>query len=192
MTRVSSADSERDGVLTVASLMAVAARTAPKARGVDGVQSLVVEGEDKEMLARAMEEAAVGRPDMRANSLRRDARNLRDSVCAVLIGVTGAPRKPELPLDCGGCGFKNCANMIKARAKMDDSTDFLGPICGFAFMDLGIALGSAARVAAEHNVDNRMMYTIGVGAMRLKWLDVDAVVGIPLSAKGKSIYFDRA
>lgn len=191
MTRISSIDSERDGVRLVANLMAVAARTAPKARGVDGIQSLVVEGEDMETLARAMEEAAVGRPGLRGSSLRRDAGNLRDSACVVLIGATGAPRKPETPLDCGGCGFKTCSNMIKARAKAIADTDFIGPLCAFALMDLGIALGSAVKVAAEHNVDNRMMYTIGVAAMKLKWLNVDAVIGIPLSAKGKNIYFDR-
>jgi len=191
MTRVSSTDAERDAVRTVANLMAVAARTAPKARGVDTVQSLVVEGEDVEALARAMEEAATGRPDFFANTLRRDAGNVRNSACVVLIGATGAPRKPETPLDCGGCGLKTCNNMIKARAKAGAETDFLGPICAFALMDLGIALGSAAKVAAEHNIDNRMMYTIGVGAMKLKWLDVDAVIGIPLSANGKSIFFDR-
>ncbi len=191
MTRITSTDAEHNGILTVANLMAVAARTAPKARGVDGIQSVIVEGEDMMALAHAMDEAAVGRPDMRANSLRRDAQNVRNSVCVVLVGVTGAPRKPELPLDCGGCGFKNCANMMKARAKATADTDFFGPICGFAFMDLGIALASAAKVAADHNVDNRMMYTIGVAAIKLKWLDVDAIVGIPLSAKGKNPYFDR-
>ena len=39
MTRISSSDSERDGVMAVANLMAVAARTAPKTRGVDEIQS---------------------------------------------------------------------------------------------------------------------------------------------------------
>ena len=63
MTRISSSDSERDGVLAVANLMAVAARTAPKTRGVDEIQSLVVEGVDIDTLARTMEEIAGGRQE---------------------------------------------------------------------------------------------------------------------------------
>ncbi len=191
MARTSSTDAEHAGIRTVASLIAAAARTAPKTRGVDAIQSLVVDGEDMETLARAMEAAAPGRPDLIANGLRRDARNVRDSVCAVLIGVTGAAKKPENPFDCGACGLKTCSNLMNARAKGGADTDFFGPICVFASMDLGIALGSAARVAAEHNIDNRMMYTMGVGATKLKWLDTDIIIGIPLSATGKSIYFDR-
>ena len=191
MTRISSSDSERDGVLAVANLMAVAARTAPKTRGVDEIQSLVVEGVDIDTLARTMEEMAGGRQEAVAATLRRDAGNVRDSACVVLIGITGAPRKPERRLDCGGCGFKTCSNMIKARSKAEANTDYFGPIRAFASMDLGIALGSAAKVAAEHNVDNMFTQSVGAGAMKLKWLEVDAIIGIPLSTRGKNIYFDR-
>ena len=42
------------------------------------------------------------------------------------------------------------------------------------------------------NVDNRIMYRIGVAARRLNMLpEARVIMGIPLSAKGKSIYFDR-
>ncbi|MFC1957077.1 DUF2148 domain-containing protein, partial [Chloroflexota bacterium] len=56
---------------------------------------------------------------------------------------------------------------------------------------LGIALGSAVKLASELNVDNRMMYTIGATAKKLGLLDSDIIIGIPLSATGKSVYFDR-
>jgi uncharacterized ferredoxin-like protein len=171
--------------------MAAAARTAPKTRGVDSIRSLVIDGEDMETLARAIEETSVGRPDITSEKFLRDARNVRASVCAVLIAVSGSPRKPENPMDCGACGFVTCSNLINARSKRGTPTDFLGPVCMYASVDLGIALGSAARVAAEHNIDNRIMRTIGVAAAKLKWLDADVVIGIPLSATGKNIYFDR-
>ena len=58
-------------------------------------------------------------------------------------------------------------------------------------MDLGIALGSAVKLAAELCIDNRMMYTIGVAAKELRLLDSDIIIGIPLSVTGKSPYFDR-
>lgn len=191
MAKVSSTDAERDAMRTVANLMSAAVRTAPKTRGVDAIKSLVVDGEDLETLARAIEEAAPGRPDITFNRFLRDARNVRDSACAVLIAACGSPKKPENPMDCGACGFKTCSNLMNARAKEDDGADFFGPICVFASIDLGIALGSAAKVAAEHNIDNRIMRTIGVAAAKLKWLDADIVIGIPLSATGKNIYFDR-
>ncbi len=191
VTRTSSLHAERDAMRTVANLMAAAARTAPKGRGVDAISTMVVEGEDLETLARAMEDTAPGRPEIISNGFQRDARNVRDSHCTLLIGVTGLPKKPENPFDCGACGFRTCSNLMNARDKVTVSSDFFGPICVFASIDLGIALGSAVRVAADHNIDNRMMYTMGVAAANLKWLDADIVIGIPLSATGKSIYFDR-
>ena len=59
-------------------------------------------------------------------------------------------------------------------------------------LDMGIALGSAAKMAMALNVDNRIMYRVGVAAKRIGLLSESSVImGIPLSAKGKSIYFDR-
>jgi len=191
MTRIASADAEREAARTVAYLMAAAARTAPKGRGVDAIRTLVGAGEDIEALARAMEEAAPGRPDIVENAYRRDARNVRNSACVVLIGVNGAPKKPEKPFDCGACGFRTCAALSNARAKRVAGSDYAGPVCTFTAIDLGVALSSAAKVASDHNVDNRMMYTLGVGVCKLKWMDADVVIGIPLSVTGKSIYFDR-
>jgi len=59
-------------------------------------------------------------------------------------------------------------------------------------MDLGIALASAAKMAIELNIDNRMMYSIGVAAKAMNLLDSDVIVGIPLAVMGKSPYFDRS
>jgi len=191
MTRLTSTEAEQEAIRTVATLMAAAARTAPKTRGVDTIQTLVIDGDDLETLAQAMEQAAGEQSSARAPGFLRDARNVRASACVVLIGATGAPRKPEVPMDCGACGFKTCANLLNARAKAVRGAGFFGPVCAFASIDLGIAACSAAKVAADHNVDNRIMRTIGTGAVRLKWLESDVILGIPLSATGKSIYFER-
>ncbi len=58
-------------------------------------------------------------------------------------------------------------------------------------VDLGIALGSAAKTASDLNVDCRIMRSIGETVENMKLLQVDYVVGIPISIKGKSIFFDR-
>jgi len=61
----------------------------------------------------------------------------------------------------------------------------------FKLIDLGIALGSAVKIASEMNVDNRIMLSVGMAAQELKILDAEVVLGIPLSIKGKNIFFDR-
>lgn len=58
-------------------------------------------------------------------------------------------------------------------------------------IDLGIALGSAVKIAADMNVDNRIMHSIGQAAIKLGFCGGDDVEGIPLSINGKNIYFDR-
>jgi uncharacterized ferredoxin-like protein len=58
-------------------------------------------------------------------------------------------------------------------------------------IDLGIALGSAAKVAGDLNVDNRIMRSVGVAAMKMGLVEGDDVEGIPISIEGKNIYFDR-
>jgi uncharacterized ferredoxin-like protein len=70
---------------------------------------------------------------------------------------------------------------------------FQGPNCIFKVADLGIAIGSAVRTAANHTVDNRVMYSVGVAALSLELLpDCSVAFGIPVSATGKNIFFDRA
>ncbi len=61
----------------------------------------------------------------------------------------------------------------------------------FRLLDMGIALGSAVKTASMLNVDNRIMYRIGTVARAMKMVAWDFVMGIPLSATGKNIFFDR-
>jgi len=78
-------------------------------------------------------------------------------------------------------------------AKKRLGKDFIGPTCIFKALDLGISLGSAAKTASMLNIDNRIMYRVGTAASKLKLLpQATIVIGIPVSARGKSIYFDRS
>jgi uncharacterized ferredoxin-like protein len=180
---------EREAVLIAAKLLAISARTAPKGRGVDRTVTAIVTGAEKEQIAKAME-AKVQQKRNPLKGFERDADNLRKSPAALLLGVKGTvPKNPENPLNCGACGYAGCAEFMKAEKK--DGEDFTGPICIFEALDLGIALGSAVQRAGDLNVDNRMMYTIGAAAKALNLLEADVIIGIPLSAAGKNIYFDR-
>ena len=187
MTRFKSEQTEQDGVMMVAKLMAVSARTAPKARGIDAVKSMILDGADLEKLAAAMEQITKDKPPY-MSSFTRDANNVRNSSCVLLLGVTGDPKKLEEPLDCGACGYDNCKQLSRVKKRVKD---FGGPVCMFQALDLGIALGSAVKLAGEIGVDNRMMYTIGTAAKKLQLLDSDVIIGIPLSATSKNPYFDR-
>ncbi|MCD6408722.1 MAG: hypothetical protein J7L98_00040 [Candidatus Verstraetearchaeota archaeon] len=178
---------EGEAVLEVAKLMCIAARTAPKSGGIDDILTAVVTGEERDRLAEEMEKIY---EETGQKGFLRDAKNVRDSEVVVLIGVRGAKHlEPEM--NCGACGFAGCSAFEQVEKKRR-ARDFIGPNCMFKLLDLGIAIGSAVKTASIHNVDNRVMYRIGAAAVRLNYLpEASVVMGIPLSAKGKSIYFDR-
>lgn len=167
---------EKDACLLVADLMVNAAKTAPKGSGRDTIVSAVVTGEDKDRLSAAMREIGA---EMNEEFIVRDAGNVDNSICVIIIGCIDEPMGLS---GCGLCGFESCAAMKKA-----------GTNCAFNVTDLGIAVGSAVSVAADNRVDNRVMYSAGVGAIRIGIFpeNVRVCYGIPLNSTSKSIYFDR-
>ena len=177
-------DVERQGILDVARLMLVSARTAPKSAGIDDLVLAVVHGSEKDEIADEMDKIAEER---KLKGFKRDGKNLRGSEAVLLVGVKG-PK--SFGLDCGACGHKTCEEFNKAEKRQ--GLDFTGPICLFKALDMGAALCSAAKTASLLNVDNRIMYRVGTAAKRLNLLpEAHVIMGIPISATGKSIYFDR-
>ena len=171
-----------DGVEMVARLMAISATTAPKSKGENFVKTKVLKGKALKELADAM--LTYGRRTKKKD-FDRDSKNVAQSEAVLLIGLKKAN---VLGLDCGACGFADCKTFQKQKKA---SGEFLGPMCVYRLLDVGIALGSAVKTASMLNVDNRIMYRVGVLARKTKIVDWDFVVGIPLSVTGKSIYFDR-
>ena len=167
---------EKDVAMQVADLMVAAAKTAPKGSGKDTVVAAIITGEEKALLAETMKEIG---EEYKQDFIIRDASNVKESLCVVLIGCKETPFGLE---NCRMCGFDSCGEMKKA-----------GSNCVFNITDLGIAIGSAVSVAADHRIDNRVMYSAGRGAVRLGFLSekVKICYGIPLSISSKSIYFDR-
>jgi len=163
----------------VAELMSISARTAPKAAGKDFIVTAIVEGEDLAALAAKMYE--FGERTGKGN-FDRDGANVRDSAALLLIGIKD---ERALGLNCSACGAEKC---IKPNAF---EGEFKGPHCAHRLLDMGIAIGSAVKTASLLNVDNRVMYRPGVVAREMGLIDADYVMGIPLSATGKNIYFDR-
>jgi uncharacterized ferredoxin-like protein len=181
-----SIEHEKDALVQAAKLMLLSARTAPKSGGIDDIQTQLIRGQEMNALVAEMRKIAEERPDASAG-FRRDAKNIQDSEAVVLIGVRGTKK---FGLDCSGCGYKNCTEFDEAPKRLGQ--DFIGPNCIFKLLDLGIALSSAAKTASLLNVDNRIMYRVGTAAKRLNLLpETSIIIGIPISAKGKSIYYDR-
>lgn len=167
------------GLKTVAELMEIAARTAPKTAGTDFVVIKTLEGRELQRLGNGMIERG---KKTGVWGFERDGQNVLDSEAVVLIGLKDA----VVPgLNCSACGAEKCITPNTFDG------EFRGPNCALRHLDLGIALGSAVKTAQMMNVDNRIMYRAGVVARALKLIDADFVMGIPLSVSGKSIYFDR-
>ena len=171
-----------EGIDHIARFMAISATTAPKSKGEDFVRTRVLEGLEIEELARAM--TAFGQRTGKKD-FDRDGAGVARSEAVLLIGLE---KSIPLGLNCGACGFADCKTM-QEQAKVQG--EFQGPICSFRHLDLGIAMGSAVKTASMFNVDNRIMYRIGVAARDMGLVDWELVMGIPLSVTGKNIFFDR-
>lgn len=190
---------EDAGLKIVAQLMAVSARTAPKSGGIDHVRILIADPGEQHSIADMMrtigEELCRALPDKkRGDAIREDwesdARTVQESGLLMLIGVEG---RKVLGLNCGGCGFPTCSEMLMHPRISTTEKHLPGPYCIFKVMDLSIASASAVKTAMEHTVDNRMMHKAGVAALRSGLLKpCDLLLGIPLSVTGKNIFFDRA
>ena len=186
-----------DGLRTVARLCALAAMTAPKSGGqlfLKGAKPFIetVIVEDRDVLRRLADWLRD-----RGNRLRdpiwfRDADTAEKLDVALLIGL--AKWYPPL-YDCGACGYSTCAEFLRAapayRADGSDEWEFPGPICQLRCVDLGIAVGSAAKVASLHNVDARCQTRIAAAARHLSVIEADLAVALSMSVSHKNIFFDK-
>ncbi|MCQ1536065.1 hypothetical protein FTO70_10310 [Methanosarcina sp. KYL-1] len=173
---------ELESVELLAKVILTAARTAPKGKGIDDIVTCLLGPGEKAELADRMEELSKIKG---LKFLLRDAKNVRDSDAIVLIGLksTGVSS-----LDCGACGFETCKAMLEHEKVQKE---FLGPQCMIKYLDLGIAVGSAAAKAKDLCIDNRVLYSAGAAACYFEMIDADVAMGLPLSVKGKNIFFDR-
>lgn len=170
-------DVREQSAAETAKRMMTAARTAPKARGIDNLVIAVIGKEEIAKLSSETERLAKeeGAPEF----FFRDAENILQADALVLIGTKIAAC--GVPF-CGLCGFGDCAGKGKNPAAP----------CVFNTGDLGIAIGSAVSIAADDRVDCRVMFSVGVAAVRLRLLpEAKIVYGIPLSVKKKNPFFDR-
>ncbi len=164
----------QNAAMHIAELMVAAAKTAPKGRGLDPLEYLIISDKDIEILACKMSEMS---ERDHISFLHRDAGNIRQSNIVILIGSNTNPK--NVP-NCRFCGF-GCD-------KKPETTP-----CAIGAVDLGIAISSAANTAMLHKADNRILYSAGVAALELDWFkkQIKHAYGIPISLTAKSPFFDR-
>jgi uncharacterized ferredoxin-like protein len=185
-----------DTVVQVAKLMAAAAITAPKSGGQlflagkhNFTETVIVDAPaTRGQLAAWMR--ARGK-ERRENIWFRDA-EVAEAVDAILFVGLVDWYPPNY--DCGACGYATCAEFLhETKALRDDSAnlEFAGPTCNLRDIDLGIAVGSAAKTAAIHSIDCRCQTRVAVAARKLGIIAADIAVALSLSMTHKAIGFDR-
>ena len=177
MAIISEESLNHEKVMEIAGKLLLAARTAPKARGVDNLRLAMVYGNDLRILSEKMIELG---ERYEVEFFKRDAQNILNAPVVLLFGTVLRSQGVQ---KCGMCGFGNCAG----REQHPQTP------CVFNTGDLGIAIGSAVSLAADNRIDSRVMYTVGQAAMELGMLGKEVAVayGMPLSATSKNPFFDR-
>lgn len=161
-------------VLQAAHQMMVAARTAPKGKGVDIIEIAVVTDDDIPRLSDEMLKIA---EETGFKFFLRDLNNILQADAVMILGT----RQQVQGLNCCHCGYNTCASKP------------LHIPCALNTVDLGIAVGSACAKAADLRVDTRVMFSAGLAAQRLGMLGegCGCVMAIPISATSKNPFFDR-
>ena len=168
-------DTRRERLLRVAGEMMTAARTAPKGKGFDIIEVALITDDSIEELSKAMLEYS---QKTGLKFVLRDAENILHAEVIVLIGT----KQQVHSLNCGYCGFDTCA----------EKNDFPDVPCALNTVDVGIAIGSACSVAADHRVDSRVMFSVGRVVQELEWMPgCSSIYGIPISCSSKNPFFDR-
>ena len=145
-------ESRHEHVLHVARQMMTAARTAPKGKGVDIIEIAMVTDGNINILSEMMVKMVA---EYGMKFFLRDAENILNAECVLLIGT----HEQAQGLNCGHCGYATCVSRKE------------GVPCAINSVDVGIAIGSACATAADNRVDTRVMFSAGLAAQRLNWLE---------------------
>ncbi len=165
-------DTREQDVINIARHMMVAARTAPKGKGVDIIEIKTVAGDDIEKLALETEKQA---EETGMKFFFRDANCVRSAGAVVLIGT----KEQKHGLNCYQCGY-SCQTKPEATP------------CAINTIDVGIAIGSAVATASDMRADTRIMFSVGFAAQKAGWMgECRQVIAIPVSISSKNPFFDR-
>ena len=186
-----------DALRHVAKLCAVAAMTAPKSGGqlflkggTPFIETVIVE--DKAELKKLADWLRAQGDKHKEAIWYRDADTAEKLDLVLFIGLCGW-YPPQY--DCGACGYATCAEFLQAKPSHVNAASadwqFNGPVCQLRALDLGIAIGSAAKTASLNNIDTRCQTRIAAAARHLKVIQADLAVALSMSVSHKNIFFDK-
>ncbi len=187
----------QDALRQVAKLCAVAAMTAPKSGGqlfLQGAKPFIetIILDDRDMLHQLAEWLRARGMELKKPIWFRDADTAEKLDLVLFIGL--AKWYPPL-YDCGACGYATCAEFLRAAPKhhveASEDWEFPGPICQLRCVDLGIAVGSAAKTASLNNIDARCQTRLAAAARHLGVIQADLAVALSMSVSHKNIFFDK-
>lgn len=165
----------QERLLQVANEMMTAARTAPKGKGIDIIEIILIAGDTIHELSKNMMDYS---EKTGLKFITRDAENILHAEALILIGT----KQKTHSLNCGYCGFDTCE-------KKNICPDVP---CVLNSVDVGIAIGSACAIAADKRVDSRVMFSVGRVAQEMNLLPgCSSIFGIPISCSSKNPFFDR-
>lgn len=168
-------DERKAHILNIARQMMTSARTAPKGKGIDIIETAVITDETITALADFLRKDS---EELGLKFFLRDADNIEQAGAVVLIGTKVGPQN----LNCGYCGVPTCEQMLQNPEAS----------CAINQVDLGIAIGSAVATASDQRVDTRVMFSAGYSAKRMGLLKgCHSIYAIPLSISSKNPFFDR-
>jgi len=183
-------------VQTVGRLCAAAAVTAPKSGGqlfLRGkppfIETVLVD--DRPTLQRLADWMRARGKERRQEIWFRDAAMAERIDGVLFIGLCAW--YPPI-YDCGACGYATCAEFMAATKELREASDafeFAGPQCNLRNIDLGIAVGSAAKAASMNNVDTRCQTRIAVAARKLGLIAAEVAVALSMSVTHKNVGFDN-
>ncbi len=146
-------------------------------------------------VAQLMAAAAITAPKSGGQLFLAGKPNFMETVIAdaiLFVGLLPGWYPPNY--DCGACGYATCAEFLhhtKTLRSQSTELEFTGPVCNLRDIDLGIAVGSAAKTAAIHSIDCRCQTRVSTAARKLGLIQADHAVALSLSMTHKAVGFDR-
>ncbi len=116
----------------------------------------------------------------------RDAEAAEAADAILFVGLLPGWYPPNY--DCGACGYATCAEFLhytKMLRSQSADLELAGPVCNLRDIDLGIAVGSAAKTAAIHSIDCRCQTRVAVAGRKTGLIRADHAVALSLSITHK-------
>ena len=190
-----------EGLLSVAQLCAIGALKAPQMTGTTELKIEILTGEDLDPIIEVLgilgEDNTVCFGD---NKTLQACKDKGTPPVVMLIGGKGLGNS-GLDWDCGACGFATCKEhdkyVAEERQKPPDFTrpsafGTPGPCCVWKAIDTGVAMDWACAVAAQNNVENRAMASVGVISQALGYLaECEIAIGLCLGPAEHEVYYNR-